>query len=770
MRRLAIFSFAFALAALCAGYLPLEGLLLPLGTGGALLAALTKLPLARWARARQAVRWAAAGLALGFLWTAGYSALFWRPALALDDTTLRLQGTVSQWPQETDYGWSVGVRMEAASGPAINTLLYLDEQGAQLRPGDRVEMVAHCSRADRSSSGEEITYYTAQGIFLTARGYGRLDWERPEHPPLRDWPALWTRALEECIDALFPADTAPITKALVTGNRSDLSDAFNTDLQRTGLTHTVAVSGSHLAFLAGLLSLLLGGSRRLTALVLIPVSILFTLMTGCTPSIVRAAIMIILLQAAPLVRRERDSATALGTALLLLLLWNPFSITHAGLQLSFAAVAGILLCSDRIQNALAAKLPFADAARGSAPWCLRGALRFLVSTLAATVGASVLTTPLSALYFNSVPLISLLSNLLTLWAVSALFGAGLVLGMAGTAVFPLAALLARPVSLLGEYLVGSIRLLSRAPFSAITLDTPYFRLWFLFLYLLILWTALSRGKKRWITPACAAVGTLCLAMVCNSLSFWQGAGGVTALDVGQGQSVLLRSGRFLALVDCGGDGPDNAGDTAADYLGDRGIRRLDLLALTHFHSDHANGAAQLLRRVEVDTLAIPDVDQESPLRRELLELAEEQDTQVLYIRSDTVLDLGGGRTVRLIAPLGSGETNEEGLTVLASQGDFDVLITGDMGADVEELLLSHLPLPDGEVLVAGHHGSKYSTSQALLDAFRPEYALISVGADNGYGHPAPETVERIAASGGEIWRTDRSGTVAVRFNGQGRGS
>ena len=157
MRRLAIFSFAFALAALCAGYLPLEGLLLPLGTGGALLAALTKLPLTRWARARQAVRWAAAGLALGFLWTAGYSALFWRPALALDDTTLRLQGTVSQWPQETDYGWSVGVRMEAASGPAINTLLYLDEQGAQLRPGDRVEMVAHCSRADRSSSGEEIT-------------------------------------------------------------------------------------------------------------------------------------------------------------------------------------------------------------------------------------------------------------------------------------------------------------------------------------------------------------------------------------------------------------------------------------------------------------------------------------------------------------------------------------------------------------------------------------------------------------------------------------
>ena len=175
MRRRAIFSFAFALAALCAGYLPLDGALIPLGIASAALAALTWIPLEGQKRARKAVRWAAAGLALGFLWTAGYSALFWRPALALDDTTIRLQGTVAQWPQETDYGFSVQVRLEPESGPDIRTLLYLDEQGADLRPGDKIETVAHCSRADRSASGEEITYYTAQGIFLTARAYGRLD-------------------------------------------------------------------------------------------------------------------------------------------------------------------------------------------------------------------------------------------------------------------------------------------------------------------------------------------------------------------------------------------------------------------------------------------------------------------------------------------------------------------------------------------------------------------------------------------------------------------
>ena len=104
------------------------------------------------------------------------------------------------------------------------------------------------------------------------------------------------------------------------GNRDSLTDPFTTSLQRTGLSHTVAVSGMHLAFLAGLVALLLGASRRLTALVLIPMSALFCLVAGCTPSVVRAAIMIVLLQLAPLFRRERDDCTALGTALLLLLL------------------------------------------------------------------------------------------------------------------------------------------------------------------------------------------------------------------------------------------------------------------------------------------------------------------------------------------------------------------------------------------------------------------------------------------------------------------
>ena len=765
MSRLAVLSFFFAGAVFCANYLPLEVLLLPLGGLFALAFALTFLPALRTRPWHTRVRYAAFGLALGFLWTAGYSRVFWTPAQDLDDKTVRLTATISQWPQETDYGgFSVLARADTEGWVTVPILLYVDDQGADLRPGDRIETVVHCALADETWAGEEITYYTAKGIFLTGQAYGRLDVERPDRTPLRDLPAWWSRALKESISAAFPGDVSGLVSALVTGNRDNLSDPFTSSLQRSGLSHTVAVSGMHLAFLAGLVSLLLGGWRRLAALVTIPVTLLFTLIAGCTPSVVRAAVMILLLHIGPLFYRERDEFTSLGTALLLLLLYNPFSAAHIGLQLSFAAVAGIFLCAQPLQSALMDRVPFRTAERWTLPWAVYVVLRFVMSTFCATLGASVFTVPLSAIHFQSVSLIAPLSNLLTLWAVGLLFGAGVVIGTLGVFLPELAALVAQPIALLGRYLNWVIDSLSGVPFSAVTTQSFYYRAWLVLVYLILILIPILPGKKRWIIPTCCGVSALCLAMLFNAWTFWWGDGSVTVLDVGQGQSVLVRSGRFLCLVDCGGDSYDNAGDLAADFLGDYGVGRLDLLVLTHFHADHANGVTELLKRVQVDALAIPpETGEEEPLREEILAAAQERDVEILEVSQDTCLTLDDDRTVRLYAPLGAGETNEAGLTCLVSTGEFDTLITGDMGADVEQQLLSHTQLPDLEVLVVGHHGSKASTSEELLAATAPDYAFLSVGEGNSYGHPAQETLERLAAAGCRIYRTDLQGTITLRI-------
>ena len=237
------------------------------------------------------------------------------------------------------------------------------------------------------------------------------------------------------------------------------------------------------------------------------------------------------------------------------------------------------------------------------------------------------------------------------------------------------------------------------------------------------------------------------------------------LDVGQGESVLLRCGDSLTLVDCGGDSTANAGDIAADYIRSMGGRKLDLLVITHFHDDHANGVPQLLERVPVDAIAFPAAAEESPLKGAILSAAEEKQIALYEIGEDRTVTLEG-ESLRLFAPLGAGETNEEGLSVLATSGDFDVLITGDMGGDVEQLLLEHTELPHVELLVVGHHGSKYSTSPELLTAIQPETAVISVGADNRYGHPTSETLERLSAAGTELYRTDLQGTVLIRARGK----
>ena len=764
MRILAIFASAFSAAVFLANYVLPESCWLPVGGGLALLGLALWLLLRSRTRPRKVCALLCAGAAVGLIWTAIYTAIFFQPARELDGRTVRLSATVADWPQETDYGWSVLVRADTDTFVRLSAIFYVDGQGADLCPGDRISTVAHCTLGDRTFAGEEITYYTAKGIFLRAQAYGRLDIQRPGRVPVWDWPAVLSRDLKQSIDGVFPEDVSPLIRGLVTGNRDSLTDAFTSSLQRAGLSHTVSVSGMHLAFLAALVAALMGRGKRSTALVTILFVFAFCGVAGSTPSVTRAAVMILLLQIAPLLGRERDGPTALAFALMLLLAWNPFSAAHVGLQLSFGAVAGILLVSDTIQDWMLRRLRLDKRPKNRLLRLVVQVPRFLVSVLCATLGASVLTVPLVAIHFQMFSLISPISNLLTLWAVALLFLGGLFLGLLGMFHPGPAAVLAIPFTALARWLIRVVEALGRLPMAAIPLESFYYRAWVIFLCLLLAVTLLSKGGRRPVIPLCAGAVTLAVSLLFTSLTFQAGELTAAVLDVGQGQSVLLQAGNYLTLVDCGGDSPDNAGDVAADYLHSLGRNTLDLLVVSHYHTDHANGIPQLLKRIDVSAVALPDVEEGDPLRREILELAEERGVEVWLIQEDTRVSLGGEQEFMLYAPLGrEGETNELGLTVLATAGDYDVLIPGDMDGQTEQLLLDHVRLPDIELLVAGHHGSKYSTTEELLEAVRPEVAVISVGKSNSYGHPAPETLERLDRAGAELYRTDLQGTVVIRF-------
>ncbi len=766
MRVLALVTAGFAAATLTGVYLPLQPFLFLLGGGFGVLWLLLVLPVGPTSRWRRRLACGVLGLALGFGWTGLYRQQVFGPAEALNDQTVRMTATVLEWPEEGKFGsCTMAVRAEI-NGSSIKAVLTLDEEGMTLRPGDQVACIGHCDLSDTNYAGEKVTYYLAKGIFLHIRGYGSLEITRPDTVPLVHLPAYWSKTLKDGIKAAFPEEYAPLVLAMVTGNRDDLSKPYTSSLSRTGLSHTVAVSGMHLAFLSGLIGILLGKGKRRTALTIIPVTLIFMLVAGSTPSIVRASVMIILLELAPIFNRERDGLTALSFPLLLMLVQNPFAVTHIGLQLSFGAVAGILLLADPMQRRLMER---SRRMRKKLKKPVDALVSFVISTVCATMGAMFFTTPLVAIHFENISLISPLSNLLTLWAVSGAFSFGLIAGILGAISPALGQLAALPAIPFVHYLQRIIPALAKLPLASVTSNSFYYRAWLVFVYVvlagcfLVFW----RRRKEPIRPLipfvsiCAAFAA---ALLLNLYTFQMGALQVVVLDVGQGQCVLLRLGDKLALLDCGGSREDEAGDIAANYIQDRLYGSLDYLILSHYHADHANGISQLLQRVQVNHLYAPDAEEDDPLRTEIFRQAAEQGTAVHLVSEDISLPVGGDNSLTVFGPLGSGSTNELGLTVLAAAEDFEVLVTGDMGSDVEQKLLEHTALPDIEVLVAGHHGSEYSTSPELLAAAQPEIICISVGAGNRYGHPGENTLKRMEEAGAEVYRTDLNRTITIQKN------
>ena len=236
-------------------------------------------------------------------------------------------------------------------------------------------------------------------------------------------------------------------------------------------------------------------------------------------------------------------------------------------------------------------------------------------------------------------------------------------------------------------------------------------------------------------------------------------GRVTALDVGQGQCIVLQSGENTFLVDCGGDYPEDAADIAADYLMSMGINRIDGLILTHYDRDHAGGVRFLVNRLQIDQVYLPDAaDSDGELSGVLLSTAG---SEHIWLQEDIQISLDGGK-ITIYAPEGGNSGNESCAAVLFQTENCDTLITGDMSAFRERQLVWRAELPDLEVLVVGHHGSKTSTSQELLNWCAPDVAIISVGADNSYGHPSPEVLRRLTELGCVIYRTDQMGNIIYR--------
>ena len=756
MRVLATIGFSFSAGVFLAALLPWNGWQL-YAAGGVLLLALAWLFAARKQKYFRRGLLILLPLAVSLAYFAGYDHLVRQPIEDRCGAASDFTATVCDWPQATERGAKITVELEGYR--RARAVLYGEAELLAARPGDTVTGTAQWQSAAHFDS-DDVTHFNARGVYALLYGREDVRLSAGDGDALRWLPQRAGKAFREKVAAIWDdARVSGFLTAELTGDKSAMDDGDYLAMQETGLAHLFAVSGLHCAFLVTLLALLISRRQRLLCAVTIPLLLFYMVMVGMSPSVVRACIMQIFLLIAPLFRRGSDPLTSLAAALLVILLCNPFAAASVSLQLSFSATLGMVLLSPRLYKLLTGW--YKGKCRP-----LRAALCFVAANLSATLSAVVFTAPLTAWYFRIFVLVAPLSSLLAVPAAGWSFMAAFVTVLLGFVWLPLASLLGWISWALVRYILWIANGMMSWRYHAVYFTNPYLIYWLLFLYAVFIGCAATPdGKRKYLLASALSVLTLTAAIWVNRQDYQYGVLTALTLDVGQGESVILTSGGETALVDCGSSNSyKDPGGLAADTLHSMGVRELSAVVVTHYHADHTNGLYEVLRRIPVQTIYLPDIEDEYGVRERLVSLAEEKGAQVTYVTKETA-DTLGDTVLTIYPPVQSGgDLNELGLTALASAGDFDLLITGDMSGSTEKKLVETYALPDIEVLVVSHHGSRYSSNIRFLKSVTPEAAVISVG-DNNYGHPSEETLQRLLAVGADIWRTDQQGTIRITVNG-----
>ena len=577
---------------------------------------------------------------------------------------------------------------------------------------------------------------------------------------------IWREKIINNMQQVMPESHAAILAGMLFGGYGGIPREIIADFATTGIVHILSVSGSHIALVVGIITVL-GSSvaRRFTLnnkvvpLFAATTVTFYAVFCGLTPPVLRSLVMGLIALFAVCFGREKDAGNALLLSALGMMIYEPSLIYDLSFQLSFASTAGLVFLNAKTV-AMMTVLP-----------------NWLAKLIAVTIAAQLGVLPFIAWYFNSFSLSSLVANVIIVPLIEGLVILGLFAACSGLLLGVVGNILMIICSLLISIVVQCTTWLAMVPGAKIYMPSIGL-IGGMIYYLFLAWVygykpknmlSLLELTKRW--PRTSAAVMLSTVICISVYSAYPRSMYVHFIDVGQGDCTLIITphGRAI-LVDTGGvvgiaTDFDIGERVVVPYLKHYGVLSIDYLFLTHGHQDHAGGAAAIARALPVKNSMLSR-EAYSQAVRNLVQVAQKSLFIPVYESQRIDID---GVTIQVIhaaSGFNVAQSNEVSSVVQVSYGKYSFLLTGDLEGKGEEEIIASGKDISSTVLKIGHHGSKTSSTVGFLQAVAPEYAVISVGKNNHFGHPHDDTIKRLLIQDSKIYRTDQDGAIVFKTDGK----
>ena len=692
-----------------------------------------------------------------------------------EDDEISIIGTIVSDPQEKEYKTKYILKIDTINSNKkyknTKVILYTKKGKETLKYGDKIELVGNFKLAQerRNPGGFDYRFY-----LKTKKIYGIVTTKNTKKLKENNVNIIsmiankTANVIKNQSKKLLKNKEACLLIGLLIGDTDEIDEETKEDFRNSNLTHMLAVSGLHVSYV------LLGVNyiitkvkihKKLSKIIVMLLILFFILVTGATPSVLRAGTMTIYLIIGGIFYRRISVFSSLNLSLLVIIIMNPYCLFDVGLQLSYAGTIGIVYLYPIIKEKIYNK----------------------ANSILITISANIVIIPIMLYNFNTISLTFFISNLLAGPIIGIIIILGFSIIIISLIFFPIANIFSKILNLLIILFLNTAKACANLPFSKIFIITPTLKFIFLYYCLLAFIIVKERTQIRInIKLKNKVIAILIILVIINPIKYFsnikQSNLKIYFVDVGQGDSTCIVTPKNkVILIDGGGNSKDENYDigkqTLLPYLLDKKINKIDYCIVSHFDSDHCGGLMYILKNLKVKNIIIGKQYEEYENYKEFIKIAKDKKINIRVVEAGEKITIEKNLYIDVLWPINrekmviQNAINNNSLVFKLRYINFAMLFTGDIEEITEKEILDNYKenteFLKSTILKVAHHGSKTSSTKEFINIVKPKYAVIGVGKDNKFGHPSNVTIENLKTINTEIYRTDEMGEISIKVNIKG---